>query len=67
MVELRGREGKERRVQRELEVELGEEREGKRRAEAVIRQVQLEGERSLAAQQVVSIYNRRDLWYFRCF
>lgn len=55
VVELRVAGGEGRRVQRELEVKLEEERERERRAEAMVRQVELEGERSLMTQQMVKI------------
>ena len=54
VVELRTAEGEGRHVQKELEVKVEEEREGRRRVEAALGQVRLEGERKLVAQQVVS-------------
>lgn len=54
VVDLRAAEGEGRRVQHELEVRVEEEWEGRRRAESVVRQVRLEGERSLLTQQMVS-------------
>ena len=54
VVELCLEKEERKRVGQELEVKLEEEREGKRKAEAALGQVRLEGERMLTTQQMVS-------------
>ena len=54
VVELRTAEGAGQRARQELEVRLAEEVEARRKSEVMLGQVQLEGERALLTQQLVS-------------
>ena len=55
VVELKVGEGEGRRVLQEMEVRLAEEAESKRKAESVLGQVRLEGEKALVAHQMVCL------------